>query len=102
MIQLACHSLGGIWTASILSSSLWVARGGTNWDGSIAGVFHFSRNNGWGNTETSFRSVLSAVKLWIKDSQKMFFQNTKSRFLNKYLYHNPLKFSSNLLLMSYF
>ena len=73
-------------------------RGGNYNNGSNAGVFNFNRNNGWGNTANSFRSVLSAVKLWIKDSQKMFFQNTKSRFLNKYLYHNPLKFSSNLVI----
>ena len=61
-------------------------------------MFTFNRNNAGGWTNNSFRSVLSAVKLWIKDSKKVFFQNTKTRFLIKYLYHNLLKFSSNLVI----
>ena len=80
-----------------VSSNPWVDRGGNYNNGSGAGVFNFNRNNGWGNTNNSFRSVLSAVKLWIKGSKKIFFQNTKLRFMFKYLYHNSLKFSSNLL-----
>ena len=47
---------------NIYSSYPWVARGGycDGGGGSGAGVFHFPRGGGWGDTGTSFRSVLSA------------------------------------------
>ena len=45
---------------NIYSSAPWVDRGGGYYGGSCAGVFHFSRNNGWSDTGDSFRSVLTA------------------------------------------
>ena len=53
-------------------------RGGNYRDGSGAGVFNFNRNWAGGNANNSFRSVLS-LKLWINDSQTMFFFKTQSR-----------------------
>ncbi len=51
-------------------------RGGNYRDGSGAGVFNFNRNWAGGNANNSFRSVLS-LKLWINDSQTMFFSKHK-------------------------
>ena len=45
---------------NIYSSYPWVRRGGRYNDGSYAGVFSFTRHNGWSGTLASFRSVLSA------------------------------------------
>ena len=45
--------------AFIPSSEPWVNRGGNYRDGSGAGVFNFNRNWAGGNTNNSFRSVLS-------------------------------------------
>ena len=45
---------------NIYSSAPWVDRGGGCNYGSVAGVFSFGRNGGWGLTAHSFRSVLSA------------------------------------------
>ena len=45
---------------NIYSSYPWVARGGYYRDGSLAGVFHFSRGTGWDGTGPSFHSVLTA------------------------------------------
>ena len=45
---------------NIYSSNPWVDRGGGYYYGSSAGVFYFHRVFGWGDTGTSFRSVLSA------------------------------------------
>ena len=45
---------------NIYSSAPWVSRGGYYNDGTLAGVFHFSRTGAGGWTNNSFRSVLSA------------------------------------------
>jgi len=45
---------------NIYSSAPWVYRGGYAYNTTAAGVFRFSRDNGWGYVNVSFRSVLSA------------------------------------------
>ena len=45
---------------NIYSSEPWVRRGGGYGDGTIAGVFNFSRSGRWSGTSGSFRSVLTA------------------------------------------
>lgn len=82
--------------AFIPRSEPWVVRGGNYNNASNAGVFAFNYVNGGSNTNWSFRSVLSAAKLWLKSSKIMFKSKQVIRFLTRHLYYNPLKFSSNL------
>ena len=45
---------------NIYSSEPWVVRGGNYNGGSLAGVFNFSRGDGWDTTAGSFHSILTA------------------------------------------
>ena len=69
-----------------VSSIPWVDRGGNYNNGSGTGVFNFNRNNGWGNTANSFRSVLSLLNYGLKIVKKCFFKTqNRGLWLNIYI-----------------
>ena len=45
----------------VYSTGSWVARGGSYYNGTLAGVFHFYNSNGFSDNNISFRVVLGAL-----------------------------------------